>query len=171
MSMTWNQSHSVRRAAASTVVLVAVATSAIAQQAPVDGVWQSEDGEGRVEIGPCSANQEFRCGKIVWIKTPLADNGKPVVDAKNPDDVLKTRPICGLEILSRFNLTATGDFERGNIYDPEEGKNYAGTMKLVGDTLKISGSIDVPILGLLSGSETWTRVTTSFTRCSTVAKK
>jgi uncharacterized protein (DUF2147 family) len=158
-------------AGAFAIAVVSLATGVAAQQSPVDGIWQNEDGEGRVEIGPCAADTQLRCGKIVWIKKPLAPNGRPVVDAKNPDDALKSRPICELEIISELQPTPSGDFQGGKIYDPEEGKTYAGSMKLVGTKLKVTGSIVLPVLGQISDSETWTRVTTSFTRCSSLAQK
>ena len=145
--------------------------SALAQQSSVEGLWRSEDGEGIVEVAPCAQGATPRCGKIVWIKKPLDDKGRPIVDAKNPNAALKTRPICGIEILSGLKPNATGGFDGGTIYDPEEGKTYTGAMVLAGDKLKVTGSIEMPVVGPLSDSENWTRVTTAFERCTGAPKK
>ncbi len=170
MTKIWMQAGA-RAVTIASLLALGLALSAQAQQVGVDGIWQSEDGEGRIEVGPCESSRDLRCGKIVWIKTPLTADGKAVLDSKNPVDGLKSRPICGIQILSELQPIGAGDYDRGQIYDPEEGKIYAGSMKLVGEKLKITGSVDVPILGPMSDSESWTRVTQPFTRCATVAQK
>jgi uncharacterized protein (DUF2147 family) len=138
----------------------------MAAAASPDGVWQSKDGEGYVEIAACAAGAETRCGTIVWIKAPLDKSGKPQADDNNPDAKLRPRPVCGLQVFSGMAPDAGGGFSGGAIYDPEEGKTYAGALTLDGDRLKVTGSIELPVLGKISDSETWTRVTTPFERCA-----
>ena len=143
-----------------------VASVALAGPVGVDGTWRSEDGEGIIEIAACAADATAKCGRIVWIKSPADDKGKPVRDAKNPDAALQKRPICGIEVVSGMKPVAEGAFEGGMLYDPEEGKSYKGTMKLDGAALVVTGYVEAPILGKLSDSEKWTRVTDPFERCA-----
>lgn len=146
--------------------VAAMTSAASAGPAAVDGTWRSEDGEGIVEIAACAADATAKCGRIVWIKSPADDKGKPVRDAKNPDAALQKRPICGIEVVSGMKPVAEGAFEGGMLYDPEEGKSYKGTMKLDGAALVVTGYVEAPILGKLSDSEKWTRVTDPFERCA-----
>jgi uncharacterized protein (DUF2147 family) len=154
-----------RSIAVAAFAIFCAGSSAQAQSPNVDGVWKSEDGEGMIEVSPCPAEPAARCGKIVWIKTPLTTEGKPLTDANNPDAKLQKRPMCGVEILTGMKPTGDGSFGGGLIYDPEEGKTYKGSFKLDGAALKVTGFVDAPILGKLSESDNWTRVTTSFDRC------
>ena len=144
--------------------LAAASAGATAGPAAVDGTWKSEDGEGIVEVAACAADPAARCGRIVWIKTPLVD-GKPVRDANNPDAALQKRPICGLEVVSAMKPATDGSYAGGTVYDPEEGKSYKGSMKLDGGVLKVTGYVEAPILGKLTDTDAWTRVTTPFERC------
>ena len=133
--------------------------------APVEGTWKSEDGEGIVEVAPCAALAGAYCGRIAWIKKPRDADGKPVTDAKNPDAALQKRPVCGIEVFSGMQPATDGSYGGGTIYDPEEGKSYSGSLKLIGPVLKVTGFVELPILGKVSDSEVWTRATTPFERC------
>jgi uncharacterized protein (DUF2147 family) len=151
--------------ASTTLAMLCIGSAAQAQSPAVDGVWKSEDGEGMIEVAPCAADPAARCGKIVWIKTPLTSEGKPLTDLNNPDAKLQKRPMCGVEILTGMKPSADGSFAGGTIYDPEEGKMYKGSFKLDGAALKVTGFVEAPVLGKLSETDTWTRVTTPFDRC------
>ncbi len=135
----------------------------------VDGVWRNEDGEGLIEVAACATDPAAKCGKIVWMKKPLDERGKPQQDVKNADAALQKRPICGLEVVSGMKPAASGGYDGGLLYDPEEGKSYQGTMTLDGTKLKVTGFIDTPVLGKLSDSESWTRTTEAYVPCA--AKK
>ena len=150
--------------------LFALGLPASAQAAGVEGTWRSQDGEGIVEIAPCASAADQRCGKLVWMKKPLDDEGKPQRDVKNSDPALARRPVCGLEILSGLKPDGAGGYGAGKIYDPEEGSTYTGAIKLEGEALKVTGSIET-FIKPISDSETWTRVNEPFERCSAAAKK
>jgi uncharacterized protein (DUF2147 family) len=150
------------------VVAALMVGAGFAQAAGVEGVWRSQDGEGLVEIAPCAAAADQRCGKLVWMKKPLDDEGQPQRDVKNPDAALQRRPVCGVEILIGLKSDGNGGYNAGKIYDPEEGRTYTGAMKLDGDALKVTGSFET-FIKPISDTETWTRVTDPFERC--VGKK
>ena len=60
------------------------------------GVWAEGDGGAHIEIAPCG---DKLCGRIVWLKQPVDENGRPLMDKNNPNPTLRTRPILGLLIM------------------------------------------------------------------------
>jgi len=126
----------------------------------ITGVWLSDDGEGAVEIQPCG---DKRCGRLVWLKTPLDDAGRPLVDANNPDPAARTRPVCGVDIIKNVALQIDGSWDGGSVYDPEEGKVYSVMLKAKGnDSLEVTG-----YLGIKAFGETmiWTSAPAQLKRC------
>lgn len=100
------------------------------------GKWLSGDGDGKVEIYK-KGNTYF--GKIVWLKEPNEENGKPKMDDENPDKSKRSQPIIGLVVLKDF-IFKDGFWKEGTIYDPKNGKTYDCEMWLDGNnTLKIRG--------------------------------
>lgn len=118
----------------------------------VAGTWLTEDGSSKVRIEPCP---ETLCGRIVWLRDANdPDTGKPWRDKNNPDDKLRARPLVGLAILEQLVTTGTNAYKT-SIYNPEDGKSYAGTVTLQSaDRLKIKGCV---FGGLFCGGETWSR--------------
>ncbi|GAO45462.1 DUF2147 domain-containing protein [Flavihumibacter petaseus] len=92
-------------------------------------------------------------GKIVWLKEPEQD-GKPIVDSKNPDPRLQNQPVIGLLILKDFRFD-DDEWNGGKVYDPESGKTYSAFLSLQNSaTLKVRGYVGISLLGR---TETWTR--------------
>ncbi|UKT62184.1 DUF2147 domain-containing protein [Pedobacter mucosus] len=117
----------------------------------VVGKWLNPSGEGQIEIYK-KGDKYF--GKLAWIKEPNL-NGKPKLDAKNPDVKLQKRPLLNLEILKDF-VYEDGKWTDGTIYDPKSGKDYSCNMSLKGaDVLNIRGYVGISLLGR---SETFKRV-------------
>ena len=133
--------------------------------ASIDGLWLTKDGEGIVEIAPCASDSANKCGKIVWMKTPTDEEGKPLRDQRNPDAALQRRPICMLTILSDLKPVGGDAFDKGIIYDPEEGKTYTGAIKLEGDQLRVTGTVGLAVIDV-SDSEVWTPMKKPFARCA-----
>lgn len=137
--------RTLHRAALALAFLLVFALSASAQDP--QGIWITQDGDAKIEIRTCD---DTLCGKIVWLKEPLEENGEPKVDDENPDPALQTRPLLGLEILSGFPTTPDnkGMFEGGKIYDAESGKTYSCHMSFKSDDeLKIRGYVGISLLG------------------------
>ena len=63
------------------------------------GVWLSGSGKSHVKIIPCEDDNEELCGDIVWLRSPLGDDGKPRRDIHNEDKSLRDRPVMGLRVL------------------------------------------------------------------------
>lgn len=120
----------------------------------VVGVWETGNGKARVKID--RQGEKFH-GKIVWLREPLNDEGKPKVDKNNPDESLRTKPLLGYSLLKDFTFSADDkQWQGGTIYDPESGSTYSCTMQLKDEnTLEVRGFIGVSLFGK---TDTWKRV-------------
>ncbi|GLI35508.1 DUF2147 domain-containing protein [Desulforhabdus amnigena] len=123
------------------------------------GVWNTRDKDAKIEIYRCGTKY---CGKIAWLEEPdfppydeggMA--GLPKVDRNNPDPRLRSRPYLGLEILQGFSYSGDNKWEKGRIYNPENGKFYKAKISMDGNNrLKLRGFMGVSFFGR---TETWTR--------------
>ena len=110
----------------------------------------TDEGKARVTFEPCSSKV---CGRIIWLKEPNDQNGKPQVDVLNQNKSLRGRPIIGLR-LTELAEDGNGGY-KGQIYNPEDGKSYAAKASVQKDgSLLIKGCV---MGGLLCDDQTWTR--------------
>lgn len=115
----------------------------------IAGTWLTENRDSKVAI---ERTGNTFSGKIVWLQTP-EPNGKPLMDAKNVDAALRTRPIMGLEILSQFAPSAGGMWTGGTIYSPRNGRSYPAQLSITAD-----GKLDIRVKdGVFSKHLYWTR--------------
>ena len=134
--------------------LLLFATQLYAQNNPdaVVGTWYNGSKESRIEIYKCSNNY---CGKIVWLKEPNNEEGKPKVDKNNPDAKLQSRPIMGMQLMKDFEYDSGNVWEDGEIYDPKSGKTYSCKMTLTNpDRLEVRGYVGISLIGR---TDVWTR--------------
>jgi len=119
------------------------------------GTWLaiSKSGKGHIQIFK-EGDKYF--GKIAWIDEPNDANGKPKLDANNPDAKKRNQPILGLVNLRNFTYAGGKVWENGKVYDPEAGKDYSCKMTLKdANTLDVRGFIGISLIGR---TETWKRV-------------
>jgi len=127
-------------------------------QAPSDadaivGVWESGNGKARIKID--KVNDKFN-GRIVWLKEPNDETGKPKVDKNNPEEALRTKPLLGYNMLKGFSYVGEKTWEEGTIYDPESGSTYSCTITMTDEnTLDVRGFIGVSLFGR---TDVWKRV-------------
>jgi uncharacterized protein (DUF2147 family) len=146
--------------AALTVPSLIPSKASAIQARDVTGVWITDDGEGAVEIAACG---DKRCGRLVWVKDPLDDAGRPLRDANNPDPAARQRPICGLEIIKDAAPQNDGSWDGGSVYDPEQGKVYNVMLKADNkDRLEVRGYLGIKSFG---ETMTWTRAPAELKRC------
>lgn len=145
--------------------LLALASPVLASAVPalaapdVAGTWMTEDGEGAVQIAPCG---DKLCGRIVWLKTPLDENGQPMRDENNADVSLRDRPLCGMEVLSGIAPARDG-WEGGWIYDPDSGARYSVAIAPGdGDAIVVTGFVGMKAFGR---SLEWHRASATLKRC------
>ena len=78
----------------------------------------------------------------------------PQFDVHNPYRSLRGKLVDGLEIGKDFTMDG-GNWSGGTLYDPQNGKTYRGTLKLLDDDhLSLRGYIGLTMFGR---SEVWTR--------------
>lgn len=124
------------------------------------GLWFDDTGKGAVEIFECGSKL---CGKIIWLKDPNNSRGEPLTDGYNPDPKLRTRPICGLQVLGELARQSDGTWDAGWVYDPKVGKSYDAALQLYGKDLVLTGYKG---LRLLSKSFTWTKAPPTLPKCT-----
>jgi uncharacterized protein (DUF2147 family) len=153
-------------AAATTVVPAGpcLLSSVPAAAAPLPrevGVWIDDTGDGAVKIDVCG---NTLCGKIVWLRNPLNDEGKPKHDRHNPEPSQQNRPICGLPVLGDLTSVPEGGFDNGWVYDPKEGKSYSvAIVAQSADQLSVTGYKGIKLLGK---TFMWTRSKTDLPSCA-----
>ena len=68
-------------------------------------------------------------------------SGDPLLDRKNPDHSQRTNTLVGTRLLYNFT-EKKGRWRKGRIYNPENGKSYAASLKLeTPTTLEVKGCI------------------------------
>ena len=116
------------------------------------GVWKNSSGKGHIQI--YKQDHKFY-GKIVWLKDALDTEGNPKVDKKNSDPAKRKASLLGMVMLRDFSYK-NGEWNGGRIYNPSDGKEYKGLMKLKDQkTLTVRGYMGISLLGK---SDTWTRI-------------
>jgi uncharacterized protein (DUF2147 family) len=126
------------------------------------GLWYAEGGAAEVEIHPCS---DGLCGRVVWLRSPIGDDGCELRDDKNPDPVARGKTVIGLVVLHGLKqLDAEGrQWAGGTIYDPVSGRTYSCNARLDGDDrLFLRGFWGIQLLGRTT---TWTRVGAEKRQC------
>ncbi|MCE2994496.1 MAG: DUF2147 domain-containing protein [Cyclobacteriaceae bacterium] len=138
------------------ILLLALSSSIVFAQTESDailGVWETGSGKARVKID--KVGDKFY-GKVVWLREPLNEEGKPKVDKNNPEENLRTVPILGYKLIKDFSYKGDKTWEDGTIYDPENGSTYSCTIKMTDEnTLDVRGFIGVSIFGR---TDVWKRV-------------
>ncbi len=137
------------------LVFLAAVASAEAMPREVVGRWATKDGRSHVEIEACG--NLSRCGRIVWLKEPNDDQGRPKRDIFNVDREKRDHGIVGLELLRDFVADdEDGRWTGGTIYNPEDGQIYRATIRRDGeDRLIVRGYVAIPLFGV---SRIWRRV-------------
>lgn len=114
---------------------------------PAVGTWRTLNGS-EVTISPCD---QGLCGRLSWVIVPKANADQCrstdktafaslMMDYKNPNRLLQTRSVLGLQMLQ---LTPTNDPTSFTVrvYNPEDGSTNDGQVFILDDgrTLRIGG--------------------------------
>jgi uncharacterized protein (DUF2147 family) len=113
--------------------LAAMALAAPAMAAGAEGVWMRSDGMAKVQFAPCGGGQ---CGTIVWLKDPANSQGK-----------------IGEQVFFGMGQTGPNSWS-GQAHNPEDGRDYDGTMTLSGNRLTTKGCA---LGGMICKTVTWSR--------------
>lgn len=109
------------------------------------GVWLTGSGKAHVKIDKVG---NYYFGRIVWLKDPLNDLGKPKLDKNNEDVTKRNKAIMGMQLLGGFEWKNDNLWDNGNIYDPENGKTYKCKLDLENlSTMNVRGFIGISLFG------------------------
>ena len=130
-------------AAAISIGLLAPAAMAAEMGAKAVGNWKTPKGSVIRITGGKAAPLS---GTIVSVK----DNSRR--DSKNPNKAKRSRKLPGIRM---FSLRKNGkDAWKGSLYNTEDGKTYAGHVKVLSaNKIKLSGCV----ASIFCKSQTWTR--------------
>lgn len=122
----------VRHRAASILCALALLTGASSARAGVEGVWARTDGKAKVMFAACG---DALCGTIVWLR-----------DSDSPARI-------GEQVF--FNMRpSSANHWSGSAHNPEDGRDYDGTMVLSGSRLTTQGCA---LGGMICKTVVWTR--------------
>jgi uncharacterized protein (DUF2147 family) len=138
--------------AACLAAVMAAPAGAAEARAELSGRWATEGFGSIVEFRPCAAAPAETCGRIVWLWAP-APEGRPRLDRQNPDPALRSRPLIGIELVGGLRETAPGVWTGGRLYNPDDGRTYAGAVRLQGGLLELKGCA----FNVVCRSQTWRR--------------
>ncbi len=119
------------------------------------GIWWNAAKTVQVEI---RQEADRLSGRIVWLREPLDEAGRPKRDLRNPDPALRDETVLGLEVLTglRPHHKRENVWFGGTAYDANRGRRYRCTVKRVdADRVWVRGYVGIPLLGR---TEWWTRV-------------
>ena len=137
------------------IAFVSIIFSAKAQKNADDivGVWVTGSGKAHVKIDKVG---NYYFGRVVWLKEPLNDLGKPKLDKNNEDVTKRNKAIMGMQLLGGFEWKNDNLWDNGNIYDPENGKTYKCKIDLENlSTMNVRGFIGISLFGR---TDIWKRV-------------
>ena len=110
--------------------ILAVSASLAAGLADAAGNWKHPDNGAIISFFDCGGDL---CGKILKASAP------GLKDDKNPEETKRALPLEGLTILDHAKKADEGSW-KGNLYNAEDGKTYAGYVTLQGaDKLQLKG--------------------------------
>jgi len=104
-----------KRLLACVALMLATTTPAGATPSALLGEWWTPGFGARVRIEPCG---EAVCGRIVW----LWDEA--------PRHVVDRSPLVGRHVIERMQAAEPGVWRGGRLYNPEDGRDYRGTLQL-----------------------------------------
>ncbi len=135
--------------------VLCVALSGAASAAPLDvaGIWAGESRygniRGNIRISDCGDGTP--CGVLDSFDRSRTDQS---TDKHNPDRALRQRALIGAQLIGGFERQGEA-WRHGRLYNPEDGKTFACSLKLgPGENqLRVTGC-----LGPLCQTKIWTRV-------------
>lgn len=146
--------------------LIVTAAAAIpvhsAPKSPIEGLWLTDKLDGVVALGRCG---DSICGRIHAILRPGVDTGA-LKDLRNENPKLRTRTLCGLQIIGGLKNLGDNSWGDGWIYDPHAGKTYSVQLTLLNlNLLSVHGYAAVKFLGR---TVQWTRAGDILSPCVAV---
>jgi len=116
------------KAALLPLLLAGSACAAAEPARDLQGEWWTPGFNARVRIEACS--EDAVCVRIVWLW-----NDKP-------EGIADKTPLLGKPVIERMRAGEAGQWSGGRLYNPEDGRDYKGTLQLRSpSTLVVSGCV------------------------------
>lgn len=110
------------------LLLAGSACAAAEPPRDLQGEWWTPGFNARVRIEACG--EDAVCGRIVWLW-----NDKP-------EGIVDKSPLLGKPVIERMRAGEPGHWSGGRLYNPEDGRDYKGTLQLRSpSTLVVSGCV------------------------------
>ncbi len=101
------------------------------------GVYYTRNKDSKVRVYK-QGDKYF--GQIVWLKNSVDEKGQPLTDVKNPNLLLKSKPLVSLVFMRDF-VYKDGAWVNGDLYTPKYGVYVDGFFKILPDgDLEMSAS-------------------------------
>ena len=135
--------------------LIAVSAAALAQPPTPAGLWRTysdRTGEADGLVRVVEVDGEFE-GTVQAVFSPPAPSPDPLCEECSGER--RNAPIVGMKILRRLRWDGE-QYSGGEILDPDDGKVYRCSMRLVdgGRKLEVRGFVGIPLFGR---TQTWLR--------------
>lgn len=144
-------------------LLSVVATFAFAQdfsKDPAVGVWMSIDDDGKTPTGywELYLKNGKLFGRMIYaigesVDAKLSDLKTTPYEGHPLQTNLSVKPVIGTDLMWNMENKAPGQWVKGRIIDPKNGKMYYVKVVNNGNTLKMTGSLDKA--GVLGRSQIW----------------
>jgi len=116
-------------------------------------LWYNEEKNAKIKIYKAADGKFY--GKIVWLRDPYDDYGKPKLNPFCADKARCNEPLLGMVILKGFKKDGECGYGDGTIYDPRNGKTYSCKMTCKNGVLDVRGYIGFSLFGKTT---VWTKV-------------
>lgn len=100
-----------------------------------EGVWKLDSGKVTVKVVHCGKNI---CANIIDLASKNYPDGSPLLDALNPNESLRARPVMGLPVISGMTQSGPNTY-KGNIYNADDGGSYRATATLTDTNMVLKG--------------------------------
>lgn len=121
------------------------------------GTWWNQEKDGQIEIYKLGSTY---AGKLIWMKNQNdPTTGKLLLDKKNPDEKLRSKPLLGSNLMYGFTFSKEDEeWSNGKIYDGRKGKTYKCRIRINADQkLEVTGYIGASWMGL-GETNIWTKI-------------
>lgn len=124
------------------LLITTITVFATAQYNSVDITGRWRNTENNIEVEIYKTGKEYKA-KVIWFDDS-DDKSRPMNvrnDQKNPNELLRTRKIIGLQVMQGMVYNAAAaEWQDGRIYDASSGKEWNAKAWLTNDgSLKVRG--------------------------------
>lgn len=127
------------------------------------GLWLTQNERSAIQV------EVDKDGTLVGYIAWIVDGGMQF-DEKNPDKRLRSRPMCGLEIMKGLTQQENkNEWEAGKIYKADDGDIYNANAEMISnDEMQVRGYLALTLFGK---TQTWKRVSSKdYPKCKPAKK-